>query len=80
MNRTVQTGIPDLELVFDSHSSPLSMSESVPLFSNSMDSIPAGKELKKTQLDLQKNVSRYTMCVPNAWRPFSAARHSKRTA
>ena len=24
-----------------------------------------------------KNVSRKTMCVPNAWRPFSAARHSK---
>ena len=27
-----------------------------------------------------KNVSRYTMRVPNAWRPFSAARHSYRTA
>ena len=27
-----------------------------------------------------KNVSRYTMCVPNAWRPIFAARHSYRTA
>ena len=27
-----------------------------------------------------KNVSRYSMRVPNAWRPFSAARHSYRTA
>ena len=27
-----------------------------------------------------KNVSRYSMCVPNAWRPIFAARHSKRTA
>ena len=27
-----------------------------------------------------KNVSRFSMCVPNAWRPFSAARHSQRTA
>ena len=26
------------------------------------------------------NASRYTMRVPNAWRPFSAARHSYRTA
>ena len=25
-----------------------------------------------------KNVSRYTMCVPNAWRPFSAARRYER--
>ena len=27
-----------------------------------------------------KNVSRYTMCAPNAWRPIFAARHSQRTA
>ena len=27
-----------------------------------------------------KNVSLYTMCVPNAWRPIFAARHSYRTA
>ena len=26
---------------------------------------------------IYKNVSRKTMCVPNAWRPFSAARHPK---
>ena len=29
---------------------------------------------------IYKNVSRYTMCVPNAWRSLSAARHSYRTA
>ena len=40
-----------------------------------MDSIPADKVLKRTQLDFQKH-SCFTMCVPNAWRPFFAARHS----
>ena len=44
-----------------------------------MDSIPAEKALKMTHL-FSQNVSRHTMCVPNAWRPFSAARHSYRTA
>ena len=33
-----------------------------------MDSIPVDKVLKKMRLDLQ--VSRYTRCVPNAWRPI----------
>ena len=42
---TVQIGISDLELVFDSHSSPPFMSESVLIFLNSMDSIPADKVL-----------------------------------
>ena len=47
-----------------------------------MDSIPADKVLKMTHLDLQKkkNASRCAMCVPNAWRHISAARHSYRTA
>ena len=52
----------DLELVFDSHSSPLSMSESVLLFGNSMDSIPADKVLKRTQLDLQKRFPIHHAC------------------
>ena len=51
---TVRTGISDLELVFDSHSSPLVRSELVPTYENSMDSIPADKVLKETRLDLQK--------------------------
>ena len=42
---TVLTGISDLELVFESHSSPPLMSESVLICLNSMDSIPAGKVL-----------------------------------
>ena len=29
---------------------------------------------------IYESVSRYTMHVPNAWRPFSAARHPQRTA
>ena len=37
--------ISDLELVFDSHFSQPLMSESVLLFRNSMDSIPADKVL-----------------------------------
>ena len=45
-----------------------------------MDSIPEDKVLMMTHLDLQKNVSRYTMCVPNAWRLIFAAQHSYRTA
>ena len=51
---TVRTGISDLELVFDSHSFPLWMSESALRYWNSMDSIPADKVLKRTHLDLQK--------------------------
>ena len=42
---TVLTGVSDLELVFASHFSPPLMSESVLLFPNSMDSIPADKVL-----------------------------------
>ena len=44
-----------------------------------MDSIPVDKVLKMTRLELQKRF-RYTMRVPNAWRPLSAAWHSYRTA
>ena len=55
----------DLELVFDSHSSPLSMSESVLLFPNSMDSIPAGNLLKKTPLDLHTRFPIYHACPKN---------------
>ena len=40
---------------------------------NSTDAILVDNVLMMTHLDLQ-HVSRYTMCVPNAWRPFSAAR------
>ena len=54
MDDRVQTGISDLELVFDFHSSPLLMSESFLLFLNSMDSIPGDKVLWRTPLDLQK--------------------------
>ena len=76
------TGISDLDSVFASHSFPLWMNEAAPRSMNSIDSILEDKVLKMTHLDLQKkkNVSRDTMCVPNTWRPFSAARHSKRTA
>ena len=42
---TVRTGISDPELVFDSHSSPPLMSDLVPTYENSMDSIPADKVL-----------------------------------
>ena len=38
------------------------MSESVLIFPNSMDSIPADKVLKKTQLDLQKRFPIYPAC------------------
>ena len=75
---TVQIRISGLELVVDCHSSPL-MSEFVFIFRNSVDSSHADKVLWKTQLDLQ-NVSRYSMRVPNAWRPVHAVRHSYRTA
>ena len=44
------------------------MSELVPTDENSMDSIPADKVLKRTQLDLQKRFPIYYVC-PNAWRP-----------
>ena len=54
MDDRVQTGISDLELVFDFHSSPLLMSETFLLFLNSMDSIPGDKVLWRTPLDLQK--------------------------
>ena len=56
---TVLTGISDLELVFDSHSSPPVMSELVPTYENSKDSIPVDKVLKKTLLDLQKRFPMY---------------------
>ena len=59
---TVRTGISDPELVFDSHSSPPVMSELVPIYENSMDSIPADKVLKKTRLDLQKRFPIYHVC------------------
>ena len=55
-------GISDLELVFVSHSFPLLMSEAAALFRNSMDSIPADKVLKKTQLDLQKRLKIFHAC------------------
>ena len=71
---TVQTGISYLDLVFVSHSFPLRMSEAAPRSMNSMDSILEDQKLKRTQPDWQ-NVSQFTMCVPNAWRSFSAARH-----
>ena len=58
----VQTGISDLDLVFVSHSFPLWMSEAALLFWNSMDSIPADKVLKRTQLDLQKRFPIYHAC------------------
>ena len=59
---TVRTGISDPELVFDSHSFPPVMSELVPIYENSMGSIPADKVLKKTQLDWQKRFPTYHVC------------------
>ena len=59
---TVRTGISDPELVFDSHSFPPVMSELVPTYENSMDSIPADKVLKKTHLDLQKRFLIFHVC------------------
>ena len=50
------------------------MNGAAPRLTNSIDAILEDKELMKMHVDLQKNVSRYTMCVPNAWRPFFAAR------
>ena len=46
---------------------------------HSMDSIPADKVLKKTRLDLQKRFPKNHVC-PKCLAPFSAARHSYRTA
>ena len=48
--------------MFDSHSSPPLMSESVPIYENSMDSIPADKVLKKTRLHLQRRFLIYHAC------------------
>ena len=59
---TVRTGITDLELVFDSHSSPPLKSELVPTYENYMDSIPADKVLKMTHLDLQKRFPIFHVC------------------
>ena len=39
-----------------------------------------GKGADEDAVGFAKNVSRYTMCVPNTWRPVVAARHSQRTA
>ena len=39
------------------------MNESVLIFMSSMDSIPAGKVLKRTQLDLQKRFPIYHACL-----------------
>ena len=75
---TVLTGISDPELVFGSHSSQVVMC--VLIHKRPKDLTLADKVLKKTPLDLQKNVARYTMRVPNTWRPVVAARHSPRTA
>ena len=54
--------------VWFSLSSPV-LSEFVVIFQNSMDSIPADKVLKKTQLDLQKRFPIYHVC------PKSLAAH-----
>ena len=73
---TFRTNTSDLELEFDSHSSP-PMSESVPTYENSLDSIPADKVLRKRGWICQKRFQIYHVS-PNAWRPFSAARHCKK--
>ena len=59
--------------MFDSHSSPPLMSELVPTYENSMDSISAEKVLKMTHLDLQKRFPILHVC-PKCLAPFSAAR------
>ena len=64
----VQTGIFHPDLVSDSHSSPLLMSESVLIFPNSMDSIPADKVLWSAQLDLQKRGFRVFECLLDSQR------------
>ena len=75
--RESNEGVSDPVLVFGFHSSHVVMC--VLVHKRSKDLTLADKELMKTPLDLQ-NVSRYTMRVPNTWRPIVAARHSQRTA
>ena len=72
---TVLTGISDPELVFGFHSSHVVMC--VLTHERPNCSTLADEVLKTTPVDF-KNVSRYTMCVPNTWRPVVAARHSQR--
>ena len=48
--------------MFVAHSFPPLMSESVLLFRNSMDSIPADMVQKRTQLDLQKRFPSWHVC------------------
>ena len=74
---TVQTGISDLDLVLARHFSPLWINGAALRSMNSIAAILEDKVLMMTHLDLL-NVSRYTVCVPNAWRPFSAARRYER--
>ena len=59
---TFKIGISDLELVFDSHSSPPFMGESVLIFLNFRDSILADKVLMMTHLGLQKRYQKYHAC------------------
>ena len=75
---TVQTGISDIDLVLAFHFSPLCMNGAAPLSMNSTVSIIVDEVQMMTHLDLQKRFPMYR--VPNTWRPFSAARHSNRTA
>ena len=74
---TVQTDIVDLDLVFVSHSFPLWMNGATLRYWNSMDLIPADTVQKMTHLDVQKTFPDIP-CVPNTWRPFSAARRYER--
>ena len=66
--------------MFDSHSSPPLMNESVLIFLNSIDAILEDKVLKKTRLDLQKRFPKNHACPKMLGGPVSAARHSYRTA
>ena len=65
---------PDPGFVQVLHFPPQQTQEAVPQRFSPTDSILEDKELMQMHVDLQKNVSRFSMCIPNAWRPFFAAR------
>ena len=64
---TVQTGISDLDFVL-----VFSLFSAVDMWSGSSMVVSHG--FNYWACGFAKNVSRYTMCIANAWRPFFAAR------
>ena len=74
---TVLTGISDPELVFGFHSSHVVMC--VVIFRTQWIQLLRIRCWRGRNW-ICKNVFKYTMRVPNAWRPIFAARHFQRTA